>query len=121
MAAILDLIIRRGSWNIKHIVIEFVLIDFVEKVCYMGDGSFFLMLRTTWILNDHHLGFHRQLTFNKHFNEFVKIDLVENEVLHNKIGFVFQKLEIHQIQNWPPAIILTSYTVLAAYSRGCPP
>ena len=64
------------------------------------------MLRTTWILNDRHLGFHRQLTFNKHFNEFVKIDLVENEVLHNKIGFVFQKLENNQIQNWPPAIIL---------------
>ena len=41
MAAILDLIIRRGSWNIKHIVIEFALIDFVEKVCYMEDGSFF--------------------------------------------------------------------------------
>ena len=39
------------------------------------------MLRTTWILNDRHLGFHRQLTFNKHFNEFVKIDLVENEVI----------------------------------------
>ena len=106
MAAILDLIIRRGSWNIKYIVIEFVLIDFVEKMCYMEDGSFFLMLRTTWILNDRHLGFHRQLTFNKHFNELVKIDLVENEVLHNKIGFVFQKLKINQIQNWPPAIIL---------------
>ena len=47
MAAILDLIIRRGSWNINHIVIEFVFIDFVEKVCYMEDGSFILMLRTT--------------------------------------------------------------------------
>ena len=34
------LIIRKGSWNIKHIVIEFVLIVFVEKVCYMEDGSF---------------------------------------------------------------------------------
>ena len=106
MAAILDLIIRRGSWNIKHIVIEFVLIDFVEQVCYMEDGSFISMLRTTYILNDHHLGFHPSLTFNKHFNEFVITDLVENEVLHNKIGFVFQKLEINQIQNWPPAIIL---------------
>ena len=40
MAAILDYITRRGSWNIKHIVIDFVIIDFVEKVCYMEDWSF---------------------------------------------------------------------------------
>ena len=45
-------------------------------------------------------------SFNNHFNEFAIIDLVENEVLHNKIGFVFQKLEINQIQNWPSAVIL---------------
>ena len=87
----------------------------------MEDRSFFLMLRTTWILNDRHLGFHRQLTFNKHFNEFVKIDLVENEVLHNKIGFVFQKLIRSKIGHRRSFCILTSYTFLAAYSRGCPP
>ena len=46
------------------------------------------------------------MTFNNYFNEFVIIDSVENESLHNKIEFVFQKLEINQIQNWPPAGIL---------------
>ena len=30
-----------------------------------------------------------------HLNEFGKIDLVDNEVLHNKIGFVFQKLDLY--------------------------
>ena len=35
MAANLDLITREVSWNIKHIVIEIVIIDLVEKVCYM--------------------------------------------------------------------------------------
>ena len=47
MAAILYLIIRRGSWNIKHIVIEFVLIVFFENVLQMEDGSFISMLRIT--------------------------------------------------------------------------
>ena len=30
------------------------------------------------------------LTFNNHFNECIIIDIVENEVLPNKIEFVFQ-------------------------------
>ena len=35
MAANLDLITHEVSWNIKHIVIEFAIIDLGEKVCYM--------------------------------------------------------------------------------------
>ena len=37
---------------------------------------------------------------NYRFNEFVVIDLVENEVLHNKSGFLFKKLEITLISKW---------------------
>ena len=47
MAALLDLITRSGSSNTKPFVIEFVFIDLVEKVCYMGDGVFISRLRTT--------------------------------------------------------------------------
>ena len=47
MAAILDLITRSGSSNIKPFVIEFVVIDLVEKVYYMKDGNFISRLRTT--------------------------------------------------------------------------
>ena len=47
MAAILDLITRSGSSNIKLFVIEFVVIDLGEKVYYVEDGNFISRLRTT--------------------------------------------------------------------------
>ena len=43
---------------------------------------------------------------NINLNEFVVIDLVENEVLLDKVGYLFQKLENIQIQIGPPAAIL---------------
>ena len=36
---------------------------------------------------------------NNHFNEFVVIYLVKNEVLHKNIGLIFEKLENIQFQN----------------------
>ena len=60
---------------------------------------------------------------NNSFNEFVVIYLVGNEVLHKKIGLLFQKLENNQIQIGPPAAILNfvSHKFSAACSRGRPP
>ena len=60
---------------------------------------------------------------NNSFNEFVVILLVENEVLHKKIGHLFQKLENNKIQIGPPAAILNfaSHKFSVACLRGCPP
>ena len=40
------------------------------------------------------------------YSEFIFNYLVENEVFHNKIRFLFQKLEHILSQNGPPAAIL---------------
>ena len=60
---------------------------------------------------------------NNSFNEFVVILLVENEVLHKKIGHLFQKLENNKIQIGPPAAILNfaSHKFSVACLRVCPP
>ena len=60
---------------------------------------------------------------NSSFNKFVVIYLVENEVLHKKIGVLFQKLENSQIQIGPTEAILNlaSHKFSAACSRGRPP
>ena len=60
---------------------------------------------------------------NNNFNDLVVINFVENEILHNKIVFLFQMLENIQIQNGPPAAILNfaSHKFPAPSSRGCLP
>ena len=58
---------------------------------------------------------------NKHFNAFVVIDLVENEVLHNIIWFLFQKLFKFRSGRWWPSCILAAHMFPENCSRGSPP
>ena len=52
---------------------------------------------------------------NNRFNEFIFIKLVENRVglLHNEIGFLFQKLENIQLSKWATGVHLAF-----CFSRG---
>ena len=69
-----------GSWNIQTHVFASKHINYLIMGCHGNHAS-----------HDINLRFHPWLTFNNHFNEFAIIDLVENEALHNKIGFLLRK------------------------------
>ena len=76
---------------------EIIVIDLLEKVCYMGRRESHLKVKKiTCIKNSCQLGFDPWKTLkrrNIRLNKYAVVS-VENKAFYNKIGFLFQKLRL---------------------------